>query len=219
MLGSIAALSFALSACNQNTTASAPAPSQTSQTASTEPAPGSRNETVSAAKDAIASAVGTVSAELTATTKGFVEGAAMSDMYEIEASKIALQRGRSKDVKDFAQMMIDAHTKTTDDLKDALAHSNLMVQLPEQLDSRHQGLINDLKGAKAQDFDGRYLSQQTGAHDEALVLMRGYAKDGDNPDVKAFAASTMPKVQMHLDMLKTLTDERAARQKRADNRR
>jgi putative membrane protein len=218
MLGSVAILSLALSACDQNTTASAPAPSQTTQTASREPAPGSRNETVSATKDAVASAVGTLSAELTTTMKGFVEGAAMGDMYEVEASKIAVQRARSKDVKDFAQMMIDAHSKTTADLKTALAHGTLTVALPVHFDSRHEGLINDLKGAKAEDFDGRYLSQQTGAHDEAVVLMRGYAKDGDNPDLKAFATNTMPKVRMHMDMVKMLNEQLSARQKRAENR-
>jgi putative membrane protein len=218
MLGSIAILSLALSACNQDTTASAPAPSPTTQTASSEPAPGSRNETVSAAKDAVAGAVGKPSAELTTTTKGFIAGAAMGDMYEIEASKIAVQRARSKDVRDFAQMMIDAHSKTTADLKAALAHSNLTVALPTQIDSRYQGLINDLKGAKAEDFDGRYLSQQTDAHDEALILMRGYDKDGDNPDLKTLALNTVPKVQMHRDMLKMLNDQLTARQRRAENR-
>lgn len=216
LYGTIAVLGFGIAACNQSTnTATTPAQTQTAS----EPAPGSKNETVSAAKDAVAGAVGTINAELTTSTKGFVEGAAMGDMYEIEASKIALMRARADDVKRFAQSMIDAHTQTTNELKAALKRSGVTMAIPAAFDSRHQGLLNDLKGAKAEDFDGRYIAQQENAHQEALILMRGYAKDGDNSDVKTFADMTAPKVQMHLDMLKSMDDSRKARQRRADNRR
>jgi len=204
-----------LSACNQSSTTSTPAGQQTS---ASEPAPGSKNEAISAAKDGVAGAVGTVSAELTSSTKGFVQSAAMGDMYEIEASKIALQRARADDVKMFAQMMIDVHMQTSDNLKAALMRTSTGIALPASLDSRHQGLIDDLKGAKSDDFDTRYIAQQQNAHNEALILMRGYAKDGDNPEIKMFAEMTMPKVQMHIDMLKSLDDAHKARQRRAENR-
>lgn len=217
LFGTIAVLSIALSACNQSTTSSNTPTGQT-QTASQEPAPGSKSETVSAAKDAVAGAVGTLSAELTSSTRGFVEGVAMGDLYEVEASKIAVMRARSDDIKKFAQMMIDAHTSTTDELKVALARSGANMAMPIKFDARHQGLIDDLKGAKADDFDGRFIAQQQNAHEEALILMRGYAKDGDNADVKSFAETTVPKVQMHLDMLKSIDEAHKARQRRADSR-
>src|SRR6185295_15993283 len=145
LYGTIAVLAVGITACNQSTnTASTPAQTKTAS----EPAPGSKNETVSAAKDAVAGAVGTVNSEITTSTKGFVEGAAMGDMYEIEASKIALMRARADDVKKFAQSMIDAHTKTTNELKAALKHSGVTMAMPAAFDSRHESLLNDLKGAK-----------------------------------------------------------------------
>jgi putative membrane protein len=218
LFGTIAVLSIALSACNQSTTSSNTPASGQAQTAKQEPAPGSKNETVSAARDAVAGAVGTLSAELTSSSRGFVESAAMGDMYEVEASKIAAMRARSDDVKKFAQAMIDAHTATTDELRSALARSGVNMSLPVVFDSRHQGLLDDLKGAKAEDFDGRYIAQQENAHQEALILMRGYAKDGDNPQVKSFADRTVPKVQMHLDMIKSIDETHKASKRRADNR-
>src|ERR1700761_5956915 len=77
------------------------------------PAPGANSETMSAIKDSTAGAVGTVSAEMTHSTDGFVTAAATSDMYEVTAGKVALQRSQDADVKAFAQQMITAHTKTT----------------------------------------------------------------------------------------------------------
>ena len=81
------------------------------------PRPGTNTEAVSKVQDATAGVVGSISATMTSTTNGFVEAAAISDMYEVAASKLALQRSSSPTVKEFAQKMVDAHTETTTKLK------------------------------------------------------------------------------------------------------
>jgi putative membrane protein len=171
------------------------------------PAPGTNSDTASAIKDSTAGVVGKVSAEMTHTTKGFVAAAAASDMYEVEAGKIAAQRASSQSVKDFANHMVEAHTQTTDKLKSILASNNISATPPAHLDDRRQGMIDDLRGAKVADFDHRYLAQQQAAHEEARILMRGYAKDGDNPSVKQFASDTLPAVKDHLAMVRKIAAE------------
>jgi putative membrane protein len=168
------------------------------------PAPGSNSETMSAIKDTTAGAVGTISAEMTHTTKGFVAAAATSDMYEVTAGKIALQRSQNADVKDFAQKMVDAHTKTTEKLKSILPGD---VAPPAHVDDRRQGMLNDLRGASAAEFDHRYAVQQVAAHKEADILMRGYAKDGDSGSIKSFAGDTDKDVKMHLSMAQDLANK------------
>ena len=168
------------------------------------PKPGTNSETMSAMKDSTAGMVGKVSAEMTSTTKGFVTAAATSDMYEVAAGQIAVQRAQSQAVKDFAQKMVDAHTETTTKLKGLVADNKINVALPAHVDHRRQMMLDDLRGAKAQDFDHRYISQQVAAHKEADILMRGYAKDGDNGAIKDFAATTDQAVKMHLSMAEKL---------------
>lgn len=168
------------------------------------PKPGTNSETMSAVKDSTAGVVGRVSAEMTTSTKGFVNAAAISDMYEVAAGKVAVQRAQSPAVKDFANQMIQAHTETTEKLKGILAKNNINVTPPAHVDNRRQGMLDDLRGAKAEDFDHRYISQQIAAHKEADILMRGYAKDGDNTAVKDFAATTDQAVKMHLSMAEKL---------------
>jgi putative membrane protein len=192
-----------LAACNQET-ASNNQPTDQNQTAQNGPAPGSKNEAISAAKDAVAGAVGTIAAELTTSTKGFIDDAAISDMYEVQAGQLAAMRAQSPELKQFAQQMVDAHTQTRNELKRILAKSAPNFMLPMQLDVRRQTLLDDLKGAKDQDFDGRYIAQQINAHQEADILMRVYAKDGDNSEIKVFAAETLPKVDMHLKMIRNI---------------
>ena len=219
MLGTVATAGLMLlAACNQETASTAPAANTPpAQTAQNEPAPGSKNETVSAVKDAVAGAVGTIAAELTTSTKGFVDEAALTDMYEVQAGQLATTRAHAADVKNFGQKMVDDHTKTTNELKSILTKSAPNFMPPMQLDSRREGLLNDLKGAKDEDFEGRYIAQQSNIHNEALILMRGYAKDGDNPDIKTFAANVQPVVQMHIDMITDIERAHRARDAQARN--
>jgi putative membrane protein len=100
--------------------------------------------------------------------------------------------------------MVKAHTETTEKLKAALQEARYDITPPTHVDDRRQIMLDDLRGAKSQDFDHRYIAQQIAAHREADILMRGYAKDGDNQAVKDFANQTDKIVQMHLSMAKEL---------------
>jgi putative membrane protein len=122
-------------------------------------------------------------------------------MYEVTAGKIALERSTRADIKEFAQKMVDAHTATTEKLKGLLPPS---VTPPAHVDSRRQGMLDNLRGASAPDFDHRYAVQQVAAHKEADILMRGYAKEGDNAGIKNFARATDKDVKMHLSMAQGL---------------
>jgi putative membrane protein len=174
------------------------------------PQPGTENDTASAVKDAAGHAVGTVEAVVITKLPDFVNAAAISDMFEVEAGKIALQRSHNAQVTGFARKMVDAHTETTKELKATLTRINSTVTPPSALDDRHQGMIDELRGATDGDFDIRYMSQQVDAHREALILVRGYSKDGDTPAVKAFAAKIEPAVQSHLDMAKKIYEKKSS---------
>jgi len=168
------------------------------------PAPGTNNEAMSTVKDAASVAVGSVSAAMTSTLGGFTDEAANLDMYEVEAARLAEARSHKDDIKAFADRMIQDHTATSDKLKSILTEIGSDVKPPAHLDDRRQGLIDDLKGAKDSDFDARYVSQQVDVHREAKLLMDGYQKNGDVPQVKKFATATAPAVQSHLDMAEGL---------------
>jgi putative membrane protein len=169
-----------------------------------DPMPGTKSEAISATKDKLGHAVGLVSAEMTSTTKGFVTAAATTDMYEVEAAKIASTRSHDAMVKKFAKNMISAHTKTTGELKSIVADEKLAVTPPSTLDTRRQTMIDNLRGAKDADFDERYIDQQVDAHEEALILMRGYHDSGDNATLKKFAGNVENAVKMHLSMAKRM---------------
>jgi len=138
------------------------------------------------------------------STTEFVQKAVMSDMYEVEAGKIASQKGQSAPVKGFGQMMVDAHSKTTEELKGIVASEKIKVDLPTKLDAKHQKLIDDLNAASNENFDKTYAKQQVDGHQDAVDLFDSYAKKGDNAALKQFAQKTLPVIQEHLAEAKKL---------------
>src|SRR4030081_3893176 len=79
----------------------------------------------------------------------FVKEAAMSDMLEIEAAKIAQQKGNA-DEKKFAEQMITDHTKTSAELK-GMVSGDLKAALPSSLDESSQKKLGKLRDAKPED--------------------------------------------------------------------
>ena len=59
---------------------------------------GAKSDIASALRDAAGGLASKVEAAVTTSTEGFVKTAAISDLYEIEASKIALQRSLRADI-------------------------------------------------------------------------------------------------------------------------
>ena len=137
-------------------------------------------------------------------TQSFVNNAAMGDMYEVQAGKLAQSKGHSKGVRSFGARMVKAHTQTSEKLKATLASAKISVTPPRALDAAHQKMIDELNGASGADFDKMYLSQQATAHQDALTLMQTYASTGDNAALKKLATATMPIIRQHIQMIDKL---------------
>ena len=134
----------------------------------------------------------------------FAMKAADSDMFEIEAAKLAQTRSTNASIKKFAAMMEKAHKATSEELKSAIAASGAAITPPTTLSADMQGKLDDLTKADAKDFDKKYADAMVDAHQAALNLLQRYAQDGDTAALKAFAAATAPKVQDHLNMAEGL---------------
>ena len=140
-------------------------------------------------------------------TADFVKEAAMSDMLEIESAKIAVQKGNGPEKK-FAEQMITDHTKTSSELKSMANSSNLKADIPTALDSSSQSKLQKLRDAKPENFASQYDPMQVSAHKDAVSLFERYAKGGDDPKLKDWAAKTLPALQHHLEMAQEMDKKR-----------
>jgi putative membrane protein len=187
-------LSLALVACGPKTEKAA------------DSAANAAGDTLEAAGNIASNAVDATSNALTPTPTGqeFVNKAAKSDAFEIAAAKLAATNASSAAVKDFAAEMIKAHTASTAKIKAAASAASPAITPDPTLTSDQQEDLADLGKLKGADFDKSYIDGQEDAHQDALSLMNGYAKDGDVASLKAAAAAIAPVVAKHLDMVKAL---------------
>ncbi|MCK1441564.1 DUF4142 domain-containing protein [Bradyrhizobium sp. 2] len=137
------------------------------------------------------------------TTADFVKEVAISDMFEIESSKLAEQKGNARE-KSFAQKMVTDHTKTSGELKGLVGDGKVQATVPTTLDGSHQSKLDKLKNANGKDFSSDYASYQVSAHEDAVSLFERYAKGGDSAELKDWAGKTLPALKHHLDMAKEL---------------
>lgn len=138
-------------------------------------------------------------------TDDFVRKAAVASKFEIESSQLALEKSHNKQIKDFAQMMIDDHTKADRDLKAAVRSSDVdEAAIPDSLDEKHQAMLDKLNNAKGKDFDRQYIKAQAEGHKEAVTLFDKYAKKGDDDSLKKFASNALPTLKDHKDQVKQL---------------
>nr|WP_315053819.1 DUF4142 domain-containing protein [uncultured Brevundimonas sp.] len=133
----------------------------------------------------------------------YVRMAGASDLYEINSSQVLLQTSQNEELRRFAQMMIDHHTQTTATVKRA-AETVGMTPPPPALDARKADMIRQLQQAQGQARDTLYIQQQVMAHQEALTLHASYARNGDEPALKAAATSAVPIVSQHYNEISAM---------------
>ncbi|HUH59423.1 MAG TPA: DUF4142 domain-containing protein [Candidimonas sp.] len=144
----------------------------------------------------------TAAQELDGDDKDFLENAAQSGHAEIEGSKMAQSKAMSPEVKAFAQQMIDDHTRVSEELA-ALAKTKGYTPPTEPSIVQR----TKLKALSAMDdgFDESYADQiGVEAHEDAVEMFKEAAADAEDPDIKAFAAKTLPALEKHLQMARDL---------------
>lgn len=137
------------------------------------------------------------------TTADFVKEAAISDMFEIQSSQLAVDKADAP-TKNFAAQMLLDHKKTSAEMAAMLKSGTVTAMAPTEMDSRHQKMLEKLKGLSGADFTSQYHSDQVSAHKDAVSLFQRYAKGGDNAALKSWTIQTEPSLEHHLQMAQDL---------------
>ncbi len=147
---------------------------------------------------------GTMAANLNSMDRKFMMTAAAGGMAEVEMARMALDRAASDGVKQFAQHMIDDHTKANQELMQVAATKG--VTLPAGPDAKHQALMAKMMKLSGAAFDREYIKNAgVKDHQEMEKLFMDEGRKGADADTKAFAAKTLPAVQEHLRMAREMS--------------
>jgi putative membrane protein len=128
----------------------------------------------------------------------FVNQAAQDSLAEVRLGELALQKASSDRVKEFAQHMIDDHSKANQELAGLVGEKGLTV--PSQPAAKHMALYNRLSRLEGAAFDRAYMKAMVEDHIKAVAMFEKHGNNGRNTDLRMWVASTTPKLRRHLEM-------------------
>lgn len=134
--------------------------------------------------------------------------ASASNQDEIQTSTIALQKATRPEVRQFAQRMVDEHTRVEQQMQQALQAKGLQPQdnaQSQQMKQAMQTTIAQLQAATAEQFDAAYLAHQVQAHQTTLQALRTtLIPNARDPQLKQMLQGVEPAVAEHLRMAQQL---------------
>jgi putative membrane protein len=136
--------------------------------------------------------------------KKFAKSAAEDGMKEVKLGKLAQTNSSSAECKKLGQMMVDDHTKAGDELKAWASKKN--VELPTALSNDGQKDYDKMAKMKGEEFDKEYSKCMVKDHKKAVSEFKKEADKGDDADLKAWAAKTLPTLEHHLKMSEDACD-------------
>jgi len=142
----------------------------------------------------------TVVGTLASDDKDFLTKAAQGGMLEVKLAETAKTRATGADVKMLGTHISTDHMKANTELATLAAKKG--VTLPSELDKDHKKKIEDLEKLSGAKFDKEYSDAMVKDHEEDVKLFEKTSKDAKDPDIRAYAAKTLPTLQGHLAMAK-----------------
>jgi len=134
----------------------------------------------------------------------FAVAAADGSMLEVQLGQLALTKASSPKVKEFAQSMVDDHSKANDELKTIAQTKN--ITLPSTISEEKQKDYDKLAEKSGPEFDKAYSEFMVKDHKDDVDQFKKAAEKCEDADIKSWAAEKVPVLENHLSMAESLED-------------
>ena len=150
-----------------------------------------------------AAAVYALEAKLSANDRHFVIEAAERAHGAIELGRLARESTATVEVKQLGQRLIDDHTEGVRALGELAA--KLGLTSPGEPDARLKGELKKLAGLAGPELEREAAGLIVREQERAAALYEKQATRGDSPELKAYAARTLPMLQEHVKLARALS--------------
>ena len=140
--------------------------------------------------------------DLSSGDRKFLTDAMQGDMAEIQLAQLALQKTSNPDVKQFAQKMVDDHTKMDEQIKPIA--DQLGVPAPTELPAKVSTLMTKLQAVNGADFDKQYTRAMVSDHRDDDAEFKKEETSGKSQAVKDAATQGEPTIAEHLQLAEAL---------------
>jgi putative membrane protein len=139
------------------------------------------------------------------TDRVFVKNAMEGGMAEVQLGQLTLQKSNNDQVKQFAQHMIDDHTKLNEEMKPVA--QQLGVDTPTQVSKKDSKIISKLQALSGPAYDQAYIKDMVKDHKGDLSEFQAEASSGQDQTVKDAAAQGSKVIAQHLQMAQQLAKD------------
>ncbi|WP_048921861.1 DUF4142 domain-containing protein [Rufibacter radiotolerans] len=139
------------------------------------------------------------------TEASFLAEAASSGMLEMQLAQLALDRSAHSEVKAFARMLLEHHTKANKELMTLAAGMN--VTLSNSMLPEHQKIVDKLSKLTGREFDKKYMDDLEDVHEQDIALYEVISNKAPTTSIRAFAIRTLPILRTHEHQADELEDK------------
>ena len=139
------------------------------------------------------------------TDRLFVAKAMQGSQAEVQLGQLTLQKSQNEQVKQFAQRMIDDHTKLNDQMKPVA--QQLGVTVPNQPSKKDRQTIAKLQALSGPAYDQAYIKDMVKDHKQDLSDFQMEASSGQDQTVKDAATQGSQVIAQHLQMIQQIAKD------------
>jgi putative membrane protein len=124
----------------------------------------------------------------------------LANTADIETGQLAMQRGHSKEVRDFGRMLVDAHTAVRQNGRDLAKKLGVIPALPagDQSAEQHASVMQRLRSLSGVEFDRAFTQHELDFHTAVLSAVKGTLLPAiQNRELKDFVTSLAPAFEAH----------------------
>jgi putative membrane protein len=140
----------------------------------------------------------------------FVAQANLGAPFQVDSGRLAEKKATTAAIRDYAHLMVVSHIPVVDALNAVLQHKGIAAPPNTLLRGAYDTMIASLKIEHYAAFDRDYVDGQVEYQEGNTALFQGEIENGTDPELKAFARQTLPKIEDHLQRALTLAEHAKA---------
>jgi len=127
----------------------------------------------------------------------FVTQTSLGTPFQVDSGRLAETKGTTEAIRNYAELMVSSHITVNNALL-AILKSKAPVPPPTLLKAAYATIVSNLQHETGQALDADYVRGQVNYQRGNTALYQYEIANGTDPDLKAFAQETLPKIQDHL---------------------
>jgi putative membrane protein len=128
----------------------------------------------------------------------FASQTSLGTPFQVDSGRLAETKGTTEAIRSYAQLMVSSHI-TVNNALEAILKRKAPLPPPTLLQAAYLTLIWTLQHEAGKPFDADYVTGQVYYQRANAALYQYEIANGSDPDLKAFAQQTLPKIQDHLE--------------------